>query len=299
MFAVTALSVMSNNINFSARAVDIEADSVNVPDVSTLGSCRQNMLNTDSAVITDANCSAIFSKNRTLTANYQNLPVNLASGKVIAVLVDEYVAPGTAYMSKFLDQNGSVTFENIDVAVKLPQIHLYKQNPGDPDYLLRKENFIAKNMFPMSYVKNLTNNGGLTGQNLLTTYNGDTQSMDGALAPAGKPVIYKTTVPHLYSISLPIGYLANLNPNWGGLTPGQIFGVLIAEDEKGNAQKVSSVVSSNYYTNEFCRFDFIVPDGLNNFQFHLYKDILLKENFLCKYRVTVSNQEGSQYQLES
>lgn len=299
MVAITSLCFMSANLtNKTVLADELEPSVVEVPAV-TNGTCRQNMLNTDSAVITNAKCSAIFSKNRTLTATYENLSPELSSGKIIAVLVDQYVAPGTAYMTKFLDEKNQVTFENIDIAVKLPQIHLYKQSPNDPDYLLRPENFIAKNMFPMSYVKNITNNGGLTNQNIITTYNGETQKMDDGFSPAGKPILYRTTIPNLYTISIPKSYFVNLKPAWGGLTPGEIFGVIIAEDFAGNPIQIQSVVSSDYYDNEFCRFNFVIPEGLKNFQFHIYKNILQTDNFLCKYLITVINQEAKQYGLST
>jgi len=283
--------------NYTAFATNPEnADNVSVPSVSN-GPAVQNMLQGNSVIIDNASVSAIYGENNSLTATYSNLPVSLAGNKVIAVLVDEYVAPGTAYMSQFLDENGMVTFQNIDPAVKLPQIHLYKQDPADPDYTLRAENFISKNMFLMPYVKPLTNNGGYANENALNAYGNNSERIDMILTSQGKAKLETTTVPNLYSLQIPSNYFSTINKDWSGIQPSSLFGIVLAEDPYGNVTKQFSVVSTNYNVNEFCRFEFMLPEGTTNFQFHIYKDSLVRENFLLKYMTTINKANALQYSL--
>jgi len=299
IFALGTVALLIGLISASQKSSAVNpttADTVSVPSVSN-GPAVQNMLQGSSAVIAGASVSAIYGENNTLTATYKNLPVSLSSDKVIAVLVDEYMAPGTAYMSQFLNENGVVTFQNIDPAVKLPQIHLYKQDPADPDFTLRGENFIAKNSFPMPYVKSLSNNGGFSNENALNAYGNNSERIDMILTPAGQAKLETTTVPNLYSLEIPSNYFSIINKDWVGIQPSSLFGVVLAEDGHGNLTKQFSVVSTNYSVNEFCRFEFMLPEGTKNFQFHIYKDSLVKDNFLLKYMTTINKTDAAQYSL--
>ena len=99
-------------------------------------------------------------------------------------------------------------------------------------------------------------------------------------------LLQSSTVKNRFAISIPDGYFESLDPNWDDLLPGQIFGVLLAEDGQGNIIK-NQRVDARVYGNpgEFLRYEFTLPENAESFQFHLYKDVLLKENFLLKFLV--------------
>lgn len=261
---------------------------------------KQNMLNTDSAVITDTRVLSAVGNNQSLTVSYTKtgLPTE---NKVIAVLLEP--ASGGVVESKFLDANKSVKFENIPDYIKRPQIHLYKQSPDDPEYLLRKENFIAKHSYLMPYVPKITNNGDLTMFTIPAT-NGEGVAYEATSVPAS--TLYTTTVFNIYSLMLPANFMTSLSSAGvdaaANLKNEDVFAVVIAQDEEGNEIGRQSVVSTVYSnpdetTTNFCRFEFILPYGAKQAQIHLYKNELKGPNFLCKFLCNIQKTPAINYSL--
>lgn len=253
-----------------------------------------NTLNTNSAGVVGNIYANVSGVGPDLTAKFNNVPDD--GRKVIAVLVDPIMNGGFDYA--FLDDNWSVTFKNIPGYIKHPQIHLYKQNPTDPDFLLHEENFIAKSYCLMPSIIRISNNGGHE--------IGRAPALDGNSNPIAGCNTFgflTTTAPDLYCVVMPYDNVLDKLPGGSSLNVNDIFGVVIAEDDEGNVLDVNSINISNYYADEGpigkerCRFEFLLPAGATKLQLHLYKNELLTENYLCKFlfkleNVSVSTFEG-------
>jgi tartrate dehydratase beta subunit/fumarate hydratase class I family protein len=285
---VSAISIFGlNQFDRNIKA----ADSVTVEPVTTTVST--NMLNVDTAIVTKAEVKNMIGKDQQISVKFTGLPEN---ENLFAVLVDEVA--GGVIESKFLDKNDSVTFSNIKEFIKIPGIHLYKQNANDPDFVLRKENFVASTSYLMPYVKKLVDNGGLgENSNKMKAYKGNGALYDQV--PEG--VLYTTTIPQVYSFAIPANTLPFID-GAADLDAGDILAAVIAEDESGKTLDVRQWVSTNYNektgTNKnLCRFEFLLPQGTKNVQIHLYKYGLFEENFLCKYIGNINKKTATNYTI--
>ena len=286
---VSAISIFGlNQFNGNVKA----ADSVTVEPVTT--TVDTNMLNVDTAIITKAEVKNMVGKDQQISVKFTNLPSN---ENIFAVLVDEVA--GGVIESKFLDKNDSVTFSNIKEFIKIPGIHLYKQNSDDPDFVLRKENFVASTSYLMPYVKKLIENGGLGEKsNNIKAYRGNGALYDQV--PEG--VLYTTTIPQVYSFAIPANTLPFIEGT-SGVDASDILAAVIAEDESGRTLDVRQWVSTDYNENtgtnkNLCRFEFLLPQGTKSVQIHLYKHALLEGNFLCKYIGTLNKQVANKYTID-
>lgn len=266
------------------------ADTINVEPVTT--TVKTNMLNVDTAIITKADVKNMVGKNQEISVKFSDLPST--DEKIFAVLVDEIA--GGVIQSKFLESNNSVTFSDIKEFIKIPGIHLYKQGASDPDFLLRKENFVASTSYLMPYVKKLTNNGGLE-SNKVKAYRGNGTLYENV----PDATLFTTTIPNVYSLALPMNILP-LIEGTKGIDASDILAAVIAEDENGNAVDVRQWVSTDYNELEgtdkyLCRFEFLLPPGTKNLQVHLYKHGLFKEDFLCKYLIKLNKQAATNYTI--
>ena len=265
---------------------------------NSLTKVTQNMLNTDSAVITDAQVNYVQGENQSITAVYKNLPKD---EKIIAVLVD--AMEGGAVTSQFLDGDGKVTFSGVKECLKIPQIHLYKQNPQDPDYLLHRENFIAKNTYLMPYIIDITNNAGLSRFEIPTS-SASGSIYNTQIVPSC--TLYTTSVVNIYSLALPFTYFSSLARAGldiaNGIKPEDVFAVIIAQDAAGGEICRKSVVSTKYLipslrgaVGSFCRFEFLLPRATKTVQLHIYKKSLHTPNFLCKLLFEIQKAPATAY----
>ena len=269
-----------------------------------------NMLNIDTAVITDVRVESVSGNDSGITMKFSNLP-NI-SEKIFAVLVDE--AAGGVIQSKYLDGSNSVTFDIMPDSIKVPGVHLYKQGANDEPFLLRRENFIASTSYMMPKLRSSLSSAS-------TRYGGP---LDGNGAPLYTPLIEERskgssfsqsltdygllnilTTPNSFVFDFPLSTL-NVIEGASGLEASDILAAVIAEDGNGNTLDVRQWVATQYVVSsgsetkalvdgEFvqerkkCRFEFILPSSAKVVQIHLYKHGLFKENFLCKYLFNVTN----------
>lgn len=258
-----------------------EKDSIDVEAATTTVST--NMLNVDTAIITKPKVKTMIGKNNEISAQFSDIPET--DEKIFAVLVDEVA--GGVVDSKFLDSNNKVTFSNIGKFLRIPGIHLYKQGENDPDFLLRKENFIASTSYLMPYIKKTRRSQAADGSRSLIAYKGDGTTYEGV--PDAK--LFATTFKDVYSVALEEDTLSKIESK-SGLGAKDILAAIIAEDENGNTLDVRQWVSTDYSETtgtdkKLCRFEFAVPAGTKNVQVHLYKDALMEGNFLCKFKYKV------------
>ena len=226
------------------------ADNCTINPITTTASI--NMLNVDSAVITKAEVKNIIGKDQQISVRFTNLPKD---GKIFAVLVDEIA--GGVVDSKFVDNNDSVNFTKVPEFIKLPGIHLYKQGAKDPDFLIRKENFIASTSYLMPFVRDLSTNGGL-GENSNTLKAYRSNGIIYEYVPDA--ILFSTTLPQVYSFALPMNTLSFVEGT-KGVSASDIFAVVIAEDESGKPLDVRQWVATDYEEDNgpdkyLCRFEF-------------------------------------------
>jgi len=290
-FGVLTASFFSLNSCDFAKAA--EPDLVNVESVTT--QVQTNMLNVDTAIITKASVTKMLGKNQDVSVTFANVPET--TNKVFAVLVD--VIAGGVIQAQYLDSNNMVKFTNIPEYIKIPGIHLYEQSPTDPDFVLRKENFIASTSYLLPYGKKIENNGGLVVSgsqkpaNEVFPYKGD-----GTVYPnVPSATLFTTTIPNVYSLAIPKNFLLLID-GAKDLLASNLLAAVIAEDENKNTLEVRQWVSTDYNENDnFCRFEFLLPDKAKNVQIHLYKYGLFEENFLCKFLATIDKQAATNYTL--
>lgn len=251
-----------------------------------------NTLNTHSAGVVGNIKATVDGVGPNLKLKYENVPND--GKKVIAVLVDDIMGGGFDYA--FLDDQWTVEFKNIPPYIKQPQVHLYTQNPEDPDFLLHEENFIAKSYCLMPSIIRISNNGG---------YDiGRAPALDGdskAIADCNTFGFLTTTAPDLYCVVMPFENVLNHLPGGDSITVNDIFGVVIAEDSEGKPLQVNAVNMSNYSSTdgpigkEGCRFEFLLPQDATQLQLHLYKNELLTENYLCKFFFKIEKKAAKNY----
>lgn len=252
-----------------------------------------NTLNTNSAGVVGNIYANVDGVGPNLTLKYANIPYD--GRKVIAVLVDHIMGGGFDYA--FLDDNWTVKFTNIPPYIKQPQVHLYKQNPEDPDFLLHEENFIAKSYCLMPSIIRISNNGGLD-IGRAPALDGDSKVITGCNTFG----FLTTTAPDLYCVVMPFDDVLKYLPGGSTITVNDIFGVVIAEDDEGNPLEVNSVNISNYNAEdgpigkEGCRFEFLLPEKATRLQLHLYKNELLTENYLCKFFFKLDKKPATSYE---
>ncbi len=270
---------------------DTSPDVVNVEPVTSTVST--NMLNVNSAVITKANVQRIEGKNQDIKVKFSDVPQ--VEEKIFAVLVDEIV--GGVIQAQYLDENNSVEFKNVMEYIKIPGIHLYKQSPEDPDFTLRKYNFIASTSYLMPYGKKITNNGGLETP-LVNAYKAD-GTQYGSSTPQAQ--LYTTTVPNVYSLAIPSNFFSYID-NGSGVNASNVLAAVISyesEDTTKQPVDVRQWVSTNYNESGYiCRFEFLLPEGVKNIQVHLYKEGLYENTFLCKFLIDIEKQAATNYSLD-
>lgn len=291
VFLAVSLTFLGLTANNFAKAEEVKPTEVTVNAVTSTVST--NMLDVNTSVITEVTLQNLVGKNQEIRAKFSDLPK--CEEKIFAVLVD--AAAGGVIDCKYLEDK-SVTFSNIAEYIKIPGIHLYKQGFNDPEFLLRKENFIASTSYLMPYGKKINNNGGLTSFNL-TACRGNGSQYDVQSVP--QATLYTTTVPDVYSFALPSTIFKNIS-GAEKLTAKDIFAVIIADDENGKPVEVHSVVSTDYNESSsdpsyLCRFEFLLPKGIKNFQVHIYKKALYEENFVCKFLGAIDKQPATSYNL--
>ena len=250
-----------------------EIDTIDIQSNTTTVST--NMLDINSSVITTANVQKIEGKDQDMKVTFTNLP-NVTE-KIFAVLVDEKT--NGVSQSKFLDANNSVEFKNIVDYVDIPGIHLYKQSPTDPDFTVRRENFIASTSYLMPYIKKIPNDG------LATAHKAD-ETKYGTDVPKIK--IDSTTDPQIYSLIIPKKFFSKIDNGSDVTAKNVLAAVLSFSDEDFNKTPVDvrQWVASDYNEkNNTCRFDFLLPNEVKNIQIHLYKNGLYEDKFLCKFYI--------------
>ena len=282
---LSSIIISFNSPTILAREETIN-DTVDVQAVTT--NVKTNMLDVNSSVITTANVQRIEGKNQDVKVTFADLPQ--IPEKIFAVLVDEI--EGGVIQQAFLDENNSVEFKNVIEYIKIPGIHLYKQSPTDPDFILRKENIIASTSYLMPYGKKILNNGDL-GKPIVSAYNADGIKYENV--PTA--LLYTTTVPQVYSLSIPKNFFDNID---SGVTAKNVLAAVICytDDNKATPIDVRQCVSSDYEEQKkLCNFEFLLPEGVKDIQIHLYKDGLYKEKFLCKFLININKQAANNYSL--
>jgi len=280
-----AASLATIGFNASAKVVP---DNVIVPSISSTVST--NMLDVNNAVITQAKVENLFGKDQEIRVHFSSLPTT--SDKIFAVLVDEIA--GGVIESKFVE-NGFVSFSKIPEYIKIPGIHLYRNSQGDPDFLIRSENFIASTSYLMPYAKKIKENGGWINQNYLPAIKGNGIPYGDSVPDA---TLYTTTVPNVYSLALPADLLEAIGEY--DLKAEDIFAVVIADDYDGSPVNVHGVVSTDYGELAsdpayLSRIEFLLPNNVTKFQVHLYKKGLYEENFLCKFLGDINKEDFNKY----
>ena len=259
-----------------------------------------NMLNIDTAIITDVRVESVSEDASGITMKFSNLP-NI-SEKIFAVLVDE--AAGGVIQSKYLDGSNSVTFDIMPDSIKVPGVHLYKQGANDEPFLLRRENFIASTSHMMNSTRNVIDISGYTKSVSALDGNGNIITAEEIPSKAAvQPTVPKgvlTCLPseNVFSFDFSLTTL-NYIEGISGLDAPDILAVVIAEDENGNTLDVRQWVATQYKVSvpikgsvsessqrtTDCKFDFMLPSAAKKVKIHLYKHGLFKENFLCKYEI--------------
>lgn len=297
IFATLSLILMeqkNTNISASQNPYQVSVDY----KTHESSSATQNMLNTDSAILTDTSVSNISIVGNQITTQFANLP-DTGGLKIIGVLVDSIFNGEVA--KEFLSGN-TVTFQNVPEVLKVPEIHLYRQGEGDPALLLRPENFISKTSFSMPYVKNVYNNGGLTPQAKIPTLDSSgvaysiTSTDTNYVSPC---TLNSTFVPNAYKLVLPSDYLTTLGAQIGkaaGLTANQLMAVIIEQDNLGNKILEHNVDSIQVASStDLCYFPIKLSDQTSSIQVHFYANGLLSENFLSKLFINITKSTPTSY----
>lgn len=207
---------------------------------------------------------------------------DMSKDKLFAVLIDRGKGP-VAFSFLNLNPDNGWYYTNLMAPYycDMYQVHIYKQTPGDPDFLLHEENFVCKTrnlfmssnivMYKKAYLRALTKLDG----------NGNVLNPSAA-----KQFFVSCYTPNYYRIEAPDLELPD--------APLDKFGVLVFPQGQENllsyedrvvpqTEETIDVGGEELYGHE--RFNFWVPPEVKEFEFHVYKGSLLSENFLYKYKI--------------
>ncbi len=268
-------------LTISSADSDIISDDTQPDSGTNTTTVSTNMLDVNSSIITTANVQKLEGTDQSIKITFADLPK--IPEKIFAVLVDERTCG--AFQLKFLDSNNSVEFTNVVDYVSVPGIHLYKQSPTDPDFTIRKENFIASSSYLMPHVEKIENKG------LATAHNNKAQKY-GSEVPRVKMDL--TSDPQVYSLRIPKDWFPKIN-NGSDANAKNVLAVVLSFYENSFSRgtlknEIKQWVATDYNEEDnTCRFDFSIPNGVEDFQVHLYKDGLYEDKFLCKFYIHLKN----------
>lgn len=329
-FVATVLFLSSfifslNTIKTSATAT---GNVVTVPPITS--NFETNTLNIDTAIVvpyTESKLEGvdnvvkakIVEKNQGVKVTFSNVPSIPEGDRLFAVMVDAvyYDKDGTGnkiISKQYLDENNSVTFDNVPEYIKIPGIHLYIERSED-HYIdpmpIFPWNFVASTSCLMPYA--LEDGDGSV---VDVTDDKEDESGKPIVIAKGGAKIYATTVPCIYSLKIPKSVIeAYYNYKPGAkkeeIKPENIFAAVLSNDihgdhndrgdyGEGTRQWVSIVeedtVNGDTDDPDFCKFKFLVPGAPNlptsDFEVHLYNKILEKENFLFKIKYKIRDREN-------
>lgn len=209
---------------------------------------------------------------------------DMSKDKLFAVFIDNCRGP-VAFSFLNLNPKDGWYYTNLIAPYycDMYQVHIYKQTPGDPDFLLHEENFVCKtrNMLMSSdivmYKKvDLASIVKLDGNGNILDPNADKKFF----VSCNTPNYYRIEADDLETAESPLNKFAVL------VFPQGQENLLSYEDRVVPQTEETIAVGAELPGHE--RYNFYVPKEVNEFEFHVYNGSLLSENFLYKYRIKLN-----------
>ena len=220
-----------------------------------------------------------------LKINVSCLNRNSYSDKVFAVLIDK--EKGVVVNKKFTQPDSALNMDY--VSLKAPyfsdvvDVHFYKQNPHDEDFVVREENFLCKLKTFMT--KDLVRTKKMTELGTVIALDGQGNVIENPIDEA-KCGFFNRMSPNLYGIYA----IYPQNKRY--------FGVIVLPTGSENKIPVFEdrvwPISSYFTFNKFHQvpnnraFNFKLPGDVNEFEFHVYEDSLEEANFKWKYKIKLN-----------
>ncbi len=227
--------------------------------------------------------------NGVLQINAVNLNRDNYSDKVFAVLIDKQ--QGHILSKQFTKPDSSSNMDSVSLTVPyfpdVVEVHFYKQSPADADFVERKENFLCK--LKTFVTRDMVHTKETTRLGTVSALDGEGNVIsDATVIGAGFGFLNRFTT-NLYSVYTSYPSYSIVEPYFGVIVLPEAIADKISEDE----DRVWPVTGYYGFTKgeqlPKVAFNFMLPNGVDEFEFHIYKDSLEDKNFQWKYKIKLNS----------